>query len=82
MIAFGISALAIPRCNFPTGNDAACRPIKEPSHWGSSSIATNVGFGSRGAYFDGRAKQEHGANGREPDRAIKRSLKETREAAE
>jgi hypothetical protein len=24
-----------------------CRPIKEPSHWGFSSIATNVGFGSK-----------------------------------
>jgi cytoskeletal protein CcmA (bactofilin family) len=36
----------------------------------------------KGAYFDGRAKQEHGANGREPDRAIKKNLQGTREAAE
>ena len=27
----------------------------------------------KGAYFDGRAKQEHGANGREPERAIRRT---------
>jgi cytoskeletal protein CcmA (bactofilin family) len=31
----------------------------------------------KGAYFDGRAKQEHGANGREPNR---RTLQRTREA--
>ena len=34
----------------------------------------------KGAYFDGRAKQEHGANGREPERATKRTLREARDA--
>ena len=33
----------------------------------------------KGAYFDGRAKQEHGANGREPERATRRSLRGGRE---
>jgi cytoskeletal protein CcmA (bactofilin family) len=33
----------------------------------------------KGAYFDGRAKQEHGANGREPERATTRTLREARE---
>ena len=27
----------------------------------------------KGAYFDGRAKQDHGANGREPERASRRT---------
>ena len=34
----------------------------------------------KGAYFDGRAKQAHGANGRQPDRTIRRSPREAREA--
>jgi cytoskeletal protein CcmA (bactofilin family) len=34
----------------------------------------------KGAYFDGRAKQEHGANGREPERAPRRTLRGPREA--
>ena len=34
----------------------------------------------KGAYFDGRAKQEHGANGREPERATRRTLRGGREA--
>jgi cytoskeletal protein CcmA (bactofilin family) len=34
----------------------------------------------KGAYFDGRAKQEHGANGREPERATRKTLREAREA--
>jgi cytoskeletal protein CcmA (bactofilin family) len=33
----------------------------------------------KGAYFDGRAKQELGANGREPERATRRSLRGGRE---
>ena len=33
----------------------------------------------KGAYFDGRAKQEHGANGREPERATRRTLRGGRE---
>jgi cytoskeletal protein CcmA (bactofilin family) len=33
----------------------------------------------KGAYFDGRAKQEHGSNGREPERAIRRTLRAGRE---
>jgi cytoskeletal protein CcmA (bactofilin family) len=36
----------------------------------------------KGAYFDGRAKQEHGANGREPDRAVRKTPQGTRQAAE
>ena len=36
----------------------------------------------KGAYFDGRAAQAHGTNGREPDRAnIKRTLREVDVAA-
>jgi len=34
----------------------------------------------KGAYFDGRAKQAHGANGSEPERATKRTLREARDA--
>jgi cytoskeletal protein CcmA (bactofilin family) len=34
----------------------------------------------KGAYFDGRATQAHGANGRQPDRATRRTLREGREA--
>ncbi len=34
----------------------------------------------KGAYFDGRAKQEHGANGREPERATRGTLREARDA--
>jgi cytoskeletal protein CcmA (bactofilin family) len=34
----------------------------------------------KGAYFDGRAKQAHGANGREPERATKTTLREARDA--
>ena len=34
----------------------------------------------KGAYFDGRATQVLGANGREPERANRRSLREAREA--
>ena len=34
----------------------------------------------RGAYFDGRAKQTHGANGRQPERTTRRSPQEAREA--
>jgi cytoskeletal protein CcmA (bactofilin family) len=34
----------------------------------------------KGAYFDGRAKQEHGANGREPERATRRTRREARDA--
>ena len=34
----------------------------------------------KGAYFDGRAKQAHGANGREPERATKSTLREARDA--
>ena len=34
----------------------------------------------KGAYFDGRAKQAHGANGRQPERTIRRSPREAREA--
>jgi cytoskeletal protein CcmA (bactofilin family) len=34
----------------------------------------------KGAYFDGRAKQVRGANGREPERATKRTLREARDA--
>ena len=30
----------------------------------------------KGAYFDGRAAQAHGANGRQPERATRRSLRE------
>ena len=33
----------------------------------------------KGAYFDGRAKQEHGANGREPERATRRTVRGARE---
>jgi cytoskeletal protein CcmA (bactofilin family) len=33
----------------------------------------------KGAYFDGRAKQEHGANGREPESATRRTLRGGRE---
>lgn len=37
----------------------------------------------KGAYFDGRAAQAHGTNGREPDRAnTKRTLREVDVAAE
>jgi cytoskeletal protein CcmA (bactofilin family) len=32
----------------------------------------------KGAYFDGRAKQAHGANGRQPERAGKESHREAR----
>ena len=34
----------------------------------------------KGAYFDGRAAQAHGANGRQPDKAARRTLREGREA--
>jgi len=34
----------------------------------------------KGAYFEGRAAQAHGANGRQPDRATRRTLREGREA--
>jgi cytoskeletal protein CcmA (bactofilin family) len=35
----------------------------------------------KGAYFDGRAiQQAHGANGREPERATRRTLRDSREA--
>jgi cytoskeletal protein CcmA (bactofilin family) len=34
----------------------------------------------KGAYFDGRAKQAHGANGRQPERASRRTLGQAREA--
>jgi cytoskeletal protein CcmA (bactofilin family) len=34
----------------------------------------------KGAYFDGRAKQEHAANGREPERGTRRTLRGPREA--
>jgi cytoskeletal protein CcmA (bactofilin family) len=34
----------------------------------------------KGAYFDGRAKQAHGANGRQPERATKSTLREARAA--
>jgi cytoskeletal protein CcmA (bactofilin family) len=34
----------------------------------------------KGAYFDGRAAQAHAANGRQPDRATRRTLREGREA--
>ena len=34
----------------------------------------------KGAYFDGRATQAHGTNGRQPDRATRRTLREGREA--
>jgi cytoskeletal protein CcmA (bactofilin family) len=34
----------------------------------------------KGAYFDGRAKQAHGANGRQPERTIRRSPREAHEA--
>src|SRR5262245_44460214 len=34
----------------------------------------------KGAYFDGHAKQEHGANGREPERGTRRTLRGAREA--
>jgi cytoskeletal protein CcmA (bactofilin family) len=34
----------------------------------------------KGAYFDGRAKQAHGANGRQPDRVTKKTLRDAREA--
>ena len=34
----------------------------------------------KGAYFDGRAKQAHGANAREPETATKRTPREAREA--
>ena len=34
----------------------------------------------KGAYFDGRAKQAHGSNGREPERATKKTLREARDA--
>ena len=34
----------------------------------------------KGAHFDGRAKQAHGANGRQPERATRRSPREAREA--
>jgi cytoskeletal protein CcmA (bactofilin family) len=33
----------------------------------------------KGAYFDGRAAQAHGADGRQPDRATRRTLREARE---
>jgi cytoskeletal protein CcmA (bactofilin family) len=33
----------------------------------------------KGAYFDGRAAQAHAANGRQPDRASRRTLREARE---
>jgi cytoskeletal protein CcmA (bactofilin family) len=33
----------------------------------------------KGAYFDGHAKQAHGANGGEPDRATKRTVRGARE---
>jgi cytoskeletal protein CcmA (bactofilin family) len=36
----------------------------------------------KGASFDGRAKQEHGANGRDPDRVVRGTRQETRKAAE
>lgn len=32
----------------------------------------------KGAYFDGRASQSHGANGQQPERATKKSLSEIR----
>ena len=34
----------------------------------------------KGAYFEGRAIQAHGANGRQPERATRRSPREAREA--
>ena len=34
----------------------------------------------KGAYFDGRAKQTHGTNGREPEKATRRTLREARDA--
>ena len=34
----------------------------------------------KGAYFDGRAKQAHGANGRQSERATKSTLREARDA--
>src|SRR5215207_4474179 len=34
----------------------------------------------RGAYFDGRAAQVHGANARQPDKATRRTVREGREA--
>jgi cytoskeletal protein CcmA (bactofilin family) len=34
----------------------------------------------KGAYFDGRAAQAHGATGRQPDKAARRILREGREA--
>ena len=34
----------------------------------------------KGAYFDGRAKQAHGTNGRQPERASRRTLGQAREA--
>ena len=36
----------------------------------------------KGAYFDGRAKQDHGANGREPERASRRTRGREADAAE
>ena len=33
----------------------------------------------KGAYFDGRAKQAHGANGRQPDKAARRFLRGARD---
>ena len=34
----------------------------------------------KGAYFEGRSMQAHGANGRQPERATRRTLREAREA--
>jgi cytoskeletal protein CcmA (bactofilin family) len=34
----------------------------------------------KGAHFDGRAAQAHGANGREPDKAIRKPVRESRDA--
>ena len=34
----------------------------------------------KGAYFEGRSMQAHGANGRQPERVTRRTLREAREA--
>jgi cytoskeletal protein CcmA (bactofilin family) len=34
----------------------------------------------KGAYFDGRAAQAHGANGRQPERVTRKTVREGREA--
>ena len=34
----------------------------------------------KGAFFDGRATQAHGANGRQPERATRKTVREGREA--